>query len=153
MTCKKGLQVAGCFPGTQMTAYTPHTFCKTHRMEGTEIKTTKEKQRSAILKMGVTFYWTILLSRGKPGKGMSSSWFCSVTFPRPSAVLTLISALHVTLRRKLAWDAFSAFPQLWPSQLEWIDKLKQGRIRSYFFVVSQSIAKVAQCWCMSNRQC
>lgn len=57
--------------------------------------------------MGVTFYWTILLKRGKPAEGMFFSWFCSVAFPRPLAVLTLVPAplavtLHVTPQRKRA---------------------------------------------------
>jgi len=94
--------------------------------------------------MGVTFYWTILLKRGKPGKGMSSSWFCSVAFPRPLAVLTLVSAplavtLHVTARRKCAWDAFSSVSWWWLSQLEWTDKVNQGRIWCYFCAVTQTM--------------
>lgn len=94
--------------------------------------------------MGVTFYWTILLKRGKPGEGMSFSWFCSVAFPRPLAVLTLVSApltvtLHVTPQRKHAWDAFSAVSRLWLSQLEWRDKVNQGRIWCYFSAVTQTV--------------
>lgn len=94
--------------------------------------------------MGVTFYWAILLKRGKPGEGMSSSWFCSVAFPRPPAVLTLVSApltvaLHVTPQRGRAWDAFSAVSCLWLSQLEWTDKVNQGRIWCYFSTVTETV--------------